>query len=292
MIYTIENNQLKAQVDTKGAQLMSLYSKKTDTEYLWQGDPAYWSGRAYNLFPVIGRAYGGSYFYQGKEYEIGIHGVARSAEFILETRTATKLVFMTTDTEETRAAYPFRFEFRVIFEIDGNALTVKYNAKNPGDEEMICAFGGHPGINVPFGKGEFEDYYLEFSEPSAVVQQLLSENKFMANEITPYPLQDGVKLPLRHELFDNDAIILQRTSRCVSVKSDKESRFVKMRYEDFKYIGFWHACETDAPYVCLEPWTALPATEGMKDVLETKADMTRIPPQKSAETAYSIEIHE
>ena len=292
MIYSIENNQIKAQVDTKGAQLMSLYSKKTETEYLWQGDPAYWTGRAYNLFPVIGRTYGGTYFYHGQEYEIGIHGFARSTEFSLETRTATKLVFLMTDTEETRAVYPFRFEFRVIFEIENSALTIRYAAKNLGENVMICAFGGHPGINVPFGKGEFEDYYLEFSEPSAVVQQLLSENKLMANETAPYALEDGVKIPLRHELFDNDAIILQRTSRQVSVKSEKEERYVTMRYEDFKYIGFWHACETDAPYVCLEPWTALPATDGTKDTLETKADMTQIQPQKSAEVAYTIEIHE
>lgn len=292
MIYSIENSQIKAQVDTKGAQLMSLYSKKTETEYLWQGDPAYWTGRAYNLFPFIGRAYGGTYFYQGKEYAIDSHGVARNSEFALEERTATKLVFLMTDNAQTREAYPFRFEFRVIFEIEGNVLTIRYAAKNLGDNVMICAFGGHPGINVPFGKGDFEDYYLEFSEPSAVVQNLLSENKFMANENVSYPLEEGVKLPLRHELFDNDAIILQRTSRHVSLKSDKEERYVTMRYEDFKYIGFWHACKTDAPYVCLEPWTALPATEGIKDVLETKADMTYIQPQKSAETSYTIEIHE
>ena len=51
MIYSIENKILKATVDTSGAQLQSIYSKATETEYLWQGDPAYWAGRAYNLFP-------------------------------------------------------------------------------------------------------------------------------------------------------------------------------------------------------------------------------------------------
>ena len=40
MIYSIENKILKIAVDTSGAQLQSVYSKKTDTEYLWQGDPS------------------------------------------------------------------------------------------------------------------------------------------------------------------------------------------------------------------------------------------------------------
>ena len=67
MIYSIENKILKIAVDTSGAQLQSVYSKKTDTEYLWQGDPSYWSGRAYNLFPTIGRMYKNTYTYEGQE---------------------------------------------------------------------------------------------------------------------------------------------------------------------------------------------------------------------------------
>jgi galactose mutarotase-like enzyme len=161
------------------------------------------------------------------------------------------------DNEETYKEYPFHFEYRVIFVLTGNSLSVCQTAKNLDDKVMICGFGGHPGINVPFGKGQFEDYYLEFSQPTAVKQQLLSENKFMAEKTEAYALEDGVKLPLQHSLFDNDAVILENTSACVIVKSDKESKVVKMRYDDFKYIGFWHACETDAPYVCLEPWSAL-----------------------------------
>lgn len=34
MIYSIENKKLKVSVDTAGAQLQSLYSKDTQTEYL------------------------------------------------------------------------------------------------------------------------------------------------------------------------------------------------------------------------------------------------------------------
>jgi len=292
MIYTIENDILKIDVDSKGAQLFSVYSKKSNTEYLWQGDPAYWTGRAYNLFPFIGRMYNGIYTYQGKEYAIRPHGVARYNEFSVEEHSKNKLVFLLKDNEETYKEYPFHFEYRVIFEIKDNMLSVRQEAKNIDKKTLICGFGGHPGINVPFGNGAFEDYVLEFSKPTNVSQHLLSENKFMANKTAPYPLVDGIKLPLKHSLFDNDAVILENTSCCVAVKSDKERKVVKMYYDDFKYIGFWHACETDAPYVCLEPWSALPATEGKIDDLEQKKDMFHIESGKSASATFTLEIVE
>ena len=55
MIYVIENDKLKVGVETLGAQLASIYSKETNSEYLWQGDENVWKGRAYNLFPYVGR---------------------------------------------------------------------------------------------------------------------------------------------------------------------------------------------------------------------------------------------
>ena len=293
MIYTIENKYLKVDVDTAGAQLQSVVSKKTNVEYIWQGDPAYWSGRAYNLFPFIGRRFKNTYVYQNENYRSRAHGLARYYAFKLEERTATKLVFVFTENEETLQEYPFRFEFRVYFELKDNTLDVHYTVTNTDDKELICAFGGHPGINVPFGFEDFEDCYLEFSEKTNVHRQLLSESdRFMADKAVPYPLEDGVRIPLRHNLFDHDAVILSNTCRCVSVKSKKDRRYVTMRYDDYKYIGFWQVGKTDAPYVCLEPWSALPATDGICDHLETKKDMTHVAPGKVAKMSYSLEIHE
>ncbi len=292
MIYTIENDVLSVSVETQGAQLKSVYSKKSKTEYLWQGDPEFWTGRAYNLFPFIGRMYNGKYLYRGKTYNIRPHGVARYNEFVAEAQTENKLVFLLKDSETTYKEYPFHFEYRVIFELNGNALSVRQEAKNTDENTLICAFGGHPGINVPFGKGKFEDYYLEFSEPTAPEQQLLSEHKFMAEQTQAYPLVNGVKLPLEHSLFDNDAIILQNTSRCVTLKSDLDEKTVKMRYDDFKYIGFWHIDQKAAPYICLEPWSALPANEGKTDDLEQKADMFHIACGDTAAATFTLEILE
>ena len=198
-----------------------------------------------------------------------------------------------TENEETLQEYPFRFEFRAIFELKDNILTVRYNVTNTDDKTLICAFGGHPGINIPFGEGEFEDYYLEFSEKTNVQRQLLSESdRFMADKAVPYALEDGVRMPLQHNLFNHDAVILSNTSRYVSIKSKKENRCVSMDFSDFKYLGVWHPGNVNAPFVCLEPWGALPATDGIVDKLEEKADMTHVPAKESVEVYYTLEIQE
>lgn len=293
MIYSIENEVLKVSVNSLGAQLWSVQSKKTGVEYIWQGDTAFWGGRAYNLFPFIGRMFEGKFLYDGKEYPSRSHGLARYFEFALESQTQDKLVFLLTDNEDTKKEYPFAFEFRAIFLLNGSALTTEYTVTNPDTKELICAFGGHPGINVPFDGGEFEDYYLEFSEKTATRQLTLTDPaKLMSGESVPYALVGGTKLPLRHDLFDQDAIVLENTSGTVYLKSNKTSRYVEMSYADYPFIGFWHADHKPAPYVCLEPWSALPSIDGVVTELETKPNMTRVAPNESKCISFTLKFHE
>lgn len=293
MIYSIENENLKIQVNTQGAQLWSVFSKKTGVEYLWQGDPAVWSGRAYNLFPFIGRSYEGVFRYDGKEYPSRSHGLARYFEFTLEAQTENSLTFLFTDSEETKKEYPFSFEFRVIFTLNDNALTTRYVVKNTDERELICAFGGHPGINVPFDGGVFEDYYLEFSKPTAAERELLDKSdRFMADKAVPYALQDGVKLPLKHELFEHDAIILKNTSGEVAIKTPHSKRYVSVVYHDYPFVGFWQMANIRPQYLCVEPWSALPAIDGKIVELESKPHMTRVKPNGESSMRFDVIIHE
>ena len=293
MIYTLENEHLKVAINSKGAELFSLFSKKTQTEYLWQGDPAYWSGRAYNLFPFIGRMYDGIFTYNGKEYPSRSHGLARYFEFVLESQTENTLVFLLKDNEDTRKEYPFAFEFRATFVLNGADLLTHYEVRNTDNQTLICTFGGHPGINIPFGKGVFEDYYLEFPVKTNPSRQLLDEtNSFMANKSVPYELVDGTKIPLRHELFVNDAVILENTCGEVAIKCDQESRYISMKYSDFKFIGFWQAQKPDTPYVCLEPWDALPAVDGAIVQLENKPYMRHVGVGETSEISFTLTVHE
>ena len=294
MIFSIENDRLFVSVDTFGAQLASIRSKKTNVEYLWQGDKTYWGGRAYNLFPTIGRMTDGVYTYQGKTYPLRPHGLARYYEFSVTEHTSSAMTFVLRydSAEDILEQYPFQFEFSVRFCLEDNRLSVTYKAINLDTEcEMICAFGGHPGINVPFDGGCFEDYCLQFEKETPVVQHLLSPNKFMGGSTVSYPLKNGKELPLEHSLFYNDALVFTSTCGEVSIKKQTEpSPYVKMRYDGFKYFAVWQA--VDAPFICLEPWQAVCATEGVVDDLEKKADMTHLAPGAQTSATFSLEIED
>lgn len=51
--YVLKNDQLQVTFSTHGAEYISV--KRGACEYIWQGDPAYWSGKAPMMFPICGR---------------------------------------------------------------------------------------------------------------------------------------------------------------------------------------------------------------------------------------------
>ena len=65
MVLAIANSKIKLEVDTLGAQMMTL-TDSDGIQYLWEGDPKYWGKRAPNLFPFIGRLTDNSYSFEGK----------------------------------------------------------------------------------------------------------------------------------------------------------------------------------------------------------------------------------
>ena len=54
-MHILENKDLKIAIKNHGAELSSIQKKATNTEYLWQADPAYWGRHAPVLFPIVGR---------------------------------------------------------------------------------------------------------------------------------------------------------------------------------------------------------------------------------------------
>ncbi len=42
MRYVIENSDLRAEIDSLGAEIKSVRSKKDNREYMWHGDKKFW----------------------------------------------------------------------------------------------------------------------------------------------------------------------------------------------------------------------------------------------------------
>lgn len=290
MIYTIQNEHLIVDINDLGAELMSIRTKDGH-EYLWQGDPKYWDGRAPIMFPICGRLYNGEYTYLGKTYTLPNHGFARKSTFSLKSAALTFVTMELTSNEETKKIYPFDFVLDVTFALNGNELSVKYEVKNKGDCDLIFSVGGHPAFNVPLDKGiAFEDCYVEFTKPCEAVRVDFSPTCFLTHQDKPYTDGPTKRIDLRHDLFDNDAIFLYNVCKEITLASEKSPRSVTMRFDGMKYIGLWHAVKTDAPYVCIEPWSGIPATDGAVDNLLTKEEMVHLPSGYSYKNGYSVKI--
>ena len=106
---------------------------------------------------------------------------------------------------------------------------------------------------------KFEDYMLKFSVPAHPTRIGFTEDCHLDGQDLLYKLDDDVKIPLYHDLFDQDAIVLKNMDRCVTLCSDKGERAVKVTIPDYTHLGFWHMPHMEAPYVCIEPWSSLPS---------------------------------
>lgn len=287
MLYTLKNSQLTVTLSDLGAELVSVRCAG-DCEYIWQGDPTYWAGHAPLLFPICGRLFDGRYTWEGKDYAMSIHGFARRSVFACEPVGDDGLRFTLCSSEQTRQVYPFDFAMTVEYHLSGKELSSQITFRNTGDTLLPAAIGLHPGFNVPLDSGSFEDWYLEFSDPCSPDRLLFSDTCFMTGKKEAFLLENGKRLPLRHDLFDNDAIFLSRVGEEISLRSDKSDRHVTFRFPGFPYLGFWHAPRTEAPYVCIEPWCGLPSFDGEVDDFGKKCDMFRLCPGDEKTVAYSI----
>ena len=116
MRYTIINKLFNATFDTKGAELVSLW-RSDGFEYIWNGEE--WKDHAPVLFPICGRLHDGKYSYDGKEYEMLIHGIAKYTEFKVVDYSTSSIVFELTESEELKAIFA---------DVLGEAVTLKFDA--------------------------------------------------------------------------------------------------------------------------------------------------------------------
>ena len=288
---TIHSRDIKVEISPLSGEIMSI--KDNDgTEYLWQADPPYWDRRAINLFPYIGRLTEESYYYKNKRYNMCIHGFLWESVMDVESVSENSVCYFLCDDEATRKIYPFPFEVRIKYELNGKKINVEFEVINTGDECMFFGIGGHPGFRLPLESGlVFEDYYLEFGEKCDPVLIGMTDLCFLNGDDSVFPLQDGKILPLRHDLFDNDAIILKDMCRKVTLKSNKGKKGVTVSFPDMPYLGFWHNPKTEAPFVCIEPWTSLPSRDGVIEDIATQPCLIGLEPDAHYVNTWSIVIH-
>ena len=304
MIYTLKNSEMEVQVSSKGGELVSLRDAD-QTEYIWIGDARYWKRHAPQLFPCIGRLTNNQYRMDGALHEMGQHGFLRDYELTkVESEEqdialdgaaapagAAALHLQLQSDASTRQLYDRDWTVDIFYTLCGKMLNVKFQVRNRDVRTMRFGYGIHPGFNVPLNPAlRFEDYRLDFHEVSIPKQMELTERYTISGGMHDYALEEGRYLPLQHSLFDHDAIILKDMPHTVTLGSQKDEKKVTVAFPDMPYLGIWHAPETDAPFVCIEPWSSLPSTDGVIDEFETKPDFITVEPEQTYTNNWSISI--
>lgn len=292
MEYTIKNEQLCVKISSKGGEFRSIQDKE-GKEYLWQGDEATWTGRGPNLFPYIARLTDKTYTYQGKEWHMDIHGFLPGSEMKLVSREEDTLVLGLDSSPETLKQYPFAFSLEIQWKLKEDTLEVTYRVRNKDSRTMYFGIGGHPGFRVPWSENEkFEDYFLDFGEASHPIRVGFSEDCFVNGEDAPFALRENRYLDLKHDLFDQDAIVLREMPRNVVLTSPNNKKAIEVKFPQMSYLGVWHWPKVEVPYVCIEPWSSLPSRKDMIEDLETQENLISLEAEGTYENMWSVSIKE
>ncbi|RZJ81638.1 MAG: aldose 1-epimerase family protein [Flavobacterium sp.] len=264
----IKNEHIVVSFAKKGAEVQSIKNAHNATEFLWSGDSVFWGKFSPVLFPIVGALKNDTYYYEGEQYHLPRHGFARDLDFEVNQISEHEVVFELTHSDETLKVYPFQFVLRLRYKIFGATLSCTYEVENPAGQTLLFSVGGHPAFAAPIDKqGIYTDYYLQFSNDTELTYHHIEAN-LIADKTTTIQLEDG-KLPLKHELFYDDALVFKNLqSNRISLLNNKNYSGIAFNFDDFPFFGIWAA--KDADFVCLEPWGGVADAVNHNQQLEDK----------------------
>ena len=251
---TLSNSKITVKIAKRGAEIKSIDS--FGKEYMWSADPKIWGKSAPIMFPICGGLKEGRYELFGKSYSMSKHGFARNSDFDVEKIEKDKVTLVLHDSEETRAIYPFKFNFRVSFAISDESLSVTYDVENLSDTPMYASFGAHEGYACPEG---IEKYEVIMPEKETLYASGL--NGELVTDYYKLMCENGNKIPLREVDFFIDAVVFRNIkNKSVTLKNKENGRGVRVDFPEFDNLVLWH--KYNSPYLCIEPWCGLPDVSG------------------------------
>lgn len=290
MQYTLQSEKASVVIASRGGEVTSFQSN-TGLEYIWQADPVYWASHAPHLFPYVGRLTDGQYKMDGQSHPLGIHGFFRFQELSLVSKKKDSIVLSFEPTSETKKEYDRNFLVHLRYTLTGMKLRIDFKVENLDSRTMYFSYGGHPGFNIPLENNtDFEDYYLEFSPACTPISVGMTPSCYVCGDCVPFTLEDNTRLPLTHNLFDHDAIVLEEVSKTVSLHSKKSSHGLTVTYPQMPILGLWQKPYSNAPYLCIEPWTSLPSRQDIIETFEEKEDLIMLEAGNTYTNSWSIEI--
>ncbi len=276
--------QLAVEIAERGAELRSVRDP-SGAEWLWQGDPAWWGGRAPLLFPVVGRSPDNRVSIGGTSYPMASHGFARTLDFAVAAADASSARLVLDDNAATRAAFPFAFRLELAYSLAGNTVRTTATVTNRDTAEMPFQFGFHPGFAWPLPQSAGQTHRVQLANGAAPPLYRLDDDKLLADAPLPSPFSAGELLP-RAEMFEADAMLFPAGTGAHLAFAAEGGARVELTCTNLPDFAIWQ--KPGAPYLCLEPWHGTAPFAGSGDALETRHGRALLPPGQSM--AFGLDV--
>lgn len=288
MITYLENEYLIVRFNTLGAEMEEILDRKSDVEYLWDGDPVYWKRHAPVLFPLVGSLKDSTYTYKGQTYKMSQHGFARDTEFKIIERTSNSIVFSMSSSEKTKEMYPFDFELQCSYVLLGKSIRVGWKVINKSQEDMYFSIGGHPAFYCTLADESEVPYMLKFDKEGSLTYYNIDENGLkIPEEHTLIMEREG--LPLYMDFFKRGVYIFENQNvTAVEMRHPNGYHNVKATF-DAPVFGIWSP-EPSAPFVCIEPWYGRCDANNFEGTLEDREFGNHLAVGEEFETHFVLEF--
>ncbi len=289
-MHQLQNDHLTVNIQTEGAEITSVQDRSSGREYIWQADPEIWGSSAPVLFPIIGGLKDDEYTFEGKQYSVPKHGfIRRNPNLRTERPDEQTLIFTYASSPVLKQNYPFDFIFKLEYRLEGRTLRQTHTVINTGKSPMYFSVGGHTAFKVPlFSDDTYDDYHLAFEYPENSASHTVVDGGLIGPDTRPVPW-NGNRLSLKHELFQNDALIFKELkSRSVDLVSKNSGKVLRFHFEDFDYFAVW--AKPDGDFVCLEPWLGIADNHDTDGDFKRKEGIIELADGSTFSAAFLIEV--
>src|SRR5262245_5712428 len=143
------------------------------------------------LFPLVSNNRAGDkehhYEWNNRLFEMPQHGFARRSKWSIREQTSRSLTMELTETEATRADYPFSFRFCLTYRLNQGRLHWEQVVENTSSDPLPFSTGFHPYFAVPLtAKSQRQECFVEIPD----AKRLMAVGRFERFTTEPFLAQN------------------------------------------------------------------------------------------------------